>query len=133
VAELGARVVGYKHHRSTLTPRAGQTPAWSWNGGAPEGFVWRRVHASYLTLHWAGTPEIARRLVMAAMPALVPSQPAAGAGRAGVAGVTGGVGEARESVVTALQGPTQANPTVGPPAGGSAGVRVEYLDDEGIR
>jgi cobyrinic acid a,c-diamide synthase len=66
VAQLGARVVGYKQHRSVVRPRAGQTPAWSWSGGAPEGFVWRRVHASFLTLHWAGAPEIARRLLAAA-------------------------------------------------------------------
>jgi hypothetical protein len=124
VAELGARGVGYKHHRSAVTPRAGQTPAWSWNGGAPEGYVWQRVHASYLTLHWAGTPELARRLVTAATPAVVPAQPTGGPG-----GGLGGDGDARDPVVTALQGPTQANPTVGPPAGGSAGVRVEYLDN----
>jgi cobyrinic acid a,c-diamide synthase len=75
VAPLGARVVGYKQHRSEMTPRAGQTPAWTWGGGAPEGFVWRRVHASHLTLHWAGTPEIARRLVAAAAPVGPSEQP----------------------------------------------------------
>jgi cobyrinic acid a,c-diamide synthase len=69
LAPQGARVVGYKHHRSSLTPRAGSTPAWSWSGGAPEGFVWRRVHASFLTLHWAGAPDIAPRLAAAAAPA----------------------------------------------------------------
>ena len=53
-------MVGYKQHCGVLKPRAGQTPAWSWSGGRPEGFVWRRVHASQLILHWAGTPEIAR-------------------------------------------------------------------------
>lgn len=68
VAEFGARVVGYKQHCGVATPRAGRTPAWSWNGGGPEGFVWRRVHASQLILHWAGSPEIAARLV-AAVPA----------------------------------------------------------------
>jgi cobyrinic acid a,c-diamide synthase len=73
VAQLGARMVGYKQHRGVLTPRAGQTPAWTWSGGAPEGFVWRRVHASALMLHWAGAPEIARRLVAAAQP--IPSGP----------------------------------------------------------
>ncbi|HEY6595562.1 MAG TPA: cobyrinate a,c-diamide synthase [Asanoa sp.] len=73
VARRGARMVGYKHHRGVLTPRAGQTPAWTWKGGQPEGFVWRRVHASQLTLHWAGAPEIARRLVTAAQP--VPAGP----------------------------------------------------------
>jgi cobyrinic acid a,c-diamide synthase len=66
-------MVGYKQHRGVLTPRAGQTPAWTWSGGTPEGFVWRRVHASQLMLHWAGSPEIARRLVGAAQP--IPSGP----------------------------------------------------------
>ncbi|MFD0969001.1 cobyrinate a,c-diamide synthase, partial [Plantactinospora endophytica] len=88
VARLGARVVGYKQHRGLLTPRAGQTPAWSWGGGPPEGFVWRRVHASQLTLHWASSPVIASRLVAAAAsvvtpdpagPAPVPSAAPAGA------------------------------------------------------
>ncbi|HEV7707794.1 MAG TPA: cobyrinate a,c-diamide synthase, partial [Asanoa sp.] len=68
VAEVGTRVVGYKQHRGVVSPRAGQTPAWTWNGGTPEGFVWRRVHASQLSLHWAGFPEIARRLILAARP-----------------------------------------------------------------
>ncbi|GIF70918.1 cobyrinate a,c-diamide synthase [Asanoa siamensis] len=68
VAEIGARVTGYKQHRGVVSPRACQTPAWTWNGGTPEGFVWRRVHASQLSLHWAGFPEIARRLVLAARP-----------------------------------------------------------------
>ncbi|HYN94755.1 MAG TPA: cobyrinate a,c-diamide synthase [Pilimelia sp.] len=66
VAPLGARLVGYKQHRSVVRPRAGEAPAWAWGGAAPEGFVERRVHASYLTLHWAGAPEIANRLVQAA-------------------------------------------------------------------
>jgi cobyrinic acid a,c-diamide synthase len=69
VATLGARIVGYKQHRGVLNPRSGHTPAWTWSGGAPEGFVWKRVHASQLTLHWAGEPDIARRLVAAARPA----------------------------------------------------------------
>ncbi|MGW0430990.1 cobyrinate a,c-diamide synthase [Micromonospora sp. NPDC003197] len=66
VAELGTRLVGYKQHAGVLQPRAGHTPAWTWNGGAPEGFVWRGVHASQLILHWAGVPGIAQRLVTAA-------------------------------------------------------------------
>jgi len=72
VAEVGTRVVGYKQHRGVVSPRAGQTPAWTWNGGTPEGFVWRRVHASQLSLHWAGFPEIARRLILAARPGEAP-------------------------------------------------------------
>ncbi|MDM4720416.1 cobyrinate a,c-diamide synthase [Micromonospora sp. WMMA1363] len=67
VAATGATVTGHKEHRAVLTPRAGQRPAWSWAGGAPEGFVWRGVHASQLTLHWAGYPGLASRLVAAAV------------------------------------------------------------------
>jgi cobyrinic acid a,c-diamide synthase len=82
VARLGDRVVGYKQHRVVVNPRAGQSPAWSWRGTS-EGFVWRGVHASQLTLHWAGAPGIAGRLV-AATPAPVaqaappPAAPPAG-------------------------------------------------------
>jgi cobyrinic acid a,c-diamide synthase len=67
LAPVGARITGYKQHRAIVTPRAGSVPAWTWTGGNPEGFVWRQVHASQLGLHWAGAPEIARRLVAAAV------------------------------------------------------------------
>ena len=67
LAPAGARITGYKQHRANVTPRAGSVPAWTWTGGNPEGFVWRQVHASQLGLHWAGAPEIARRLVAAAV------------------------------------------------------------------
>ncbi|MFY1703909.1 cobyrinate a,c-diamide synthase [Micromonospora sp. WMMA1923] len=66
IAATDTVLVGYKQHRAVLTPRAGQTPAWSWEGGTPEGFVWQGVHASQLTLHWAADPGIATRLVAAA-------------------------------------------------------------------
>ncbi|SCG51446.1 cobyrinate a,c-diamide synthase [Micromonospora coxensis] len=66
VADAGASVVGYKQHAAVLSPRAGEHPAWSWEGGSPEGFVWRGVHASQLGLHWAADPAIATRLVAAA-------------------------------------------------------------------
>ncbi|SCL67215.1 cobyrinic acid a,c-diamide synthase [Micromonospora citrea] len=66
VASAGAVVTGHKEHRAVLTPRAGARPAWSWDGGAPEGFVWRGVHASQLTVHWAAYPQLAARLVDAA-------------------------------------------------------------------
>ncbi|GAB3814128.1 hypothetical protein [Micromonospora zhanjiangensis] len=56
-----------------LRPRAGETPAWSWTGSAAEGFVRHHTYASQLILHWAGAPEIARRLVGAA--AAGPGQP----------------------------------------------------------
>ncbi|KWV32023.1 cobyrinate a,c-diamide synthase [Micromonospora rifamycinica] len=66
VAAAGTTVVGYKQHGAVLTPRSGQRAAWSWEGGSPEGFVWRGVHASQLGLHWAAYPGIATRLVTAA-------------------------------------------------------------------
>ncbi|MEV4493180.1 cobyrinate a,c-diamide synthase [Micromonospora coxensis] len=66
VADAGAGVVGYKQHAAVLSPRAGEHPAWSWEGGSPEGFVWQGVHASQLGLHWAADPAIATRLVAAA-------------------------------------------------------------------
>jgi cobyrinic acid a,c-diamide synthase len=65
LAPAGARITGYKQHRAIVTPRSGPVPAWTWAGGNPEGFIWRQVHASQLGLHWAGAPEIARRLVAA--------------------------------------------------------------------
>jgi len=67
LAPAGARITGYKQHRAIVTPRAGAVPAWTWSGGNPEGFVWRQVHASQLGLHWAAAPEIAKRLVAAAI------------------------------------------------------------------
>ncbi|MBT8224420.1 MAG: cobyrinate a,c-diamide synthase, partial [Dactylosporangium sp.] len=62
----GTTVVGHKLHRTVVAPRSGPHPAWSWPGGRPEGFVHRGVHASYLALHWAGSPGIAARFVAAA-------------------------------------------------------------------
>ncbi|MEV6848707.1 cobyrinate a,c-diamide synthase [Actinoplanes sp. NPDC051411] len=67
LAPGGARITGYKQHRAVVTPRAGAVPAWTWSGGNPEGFVWRQVHASQLGLHWSAAPEIAKRIVAAAI------------------------------------------------------------------
>jgi cobyrinic acid a,c-diamide synthase len=77
LAPAGARITGYKQHRAIVTPRAGMVPAWTWAGGNPEGFVWRQVHASQLGLHWAAAPEIAKRLVGAALAGPAPSAPMA--------------------------------------------------------
>lgn len=65
VVKVGARVVGHKHHRATVTPRSGDNAAWQWQGGRPEGFIWRKVHASFLSVHWAGQPGMAARFVSA--------------------------------------------------------------------
>ncbi len=57
LAPGGARVRGHEFHRTVVTPRAGDRPAWRWGSGeaATEGFVVDagRVHASYLHTHWA--------------------------------------------------------------------------------
>ncbi|WP_213453387.1 cobyrinate a,c-diamide synthase [Rhizomonospora bruguierae] len=66
VAPAGTRLVGYKHHRAVVAPRAGAQPAWTWAGGPPEGFIERRVYASQLRLHWVAVPGLAQRVVVAA-------------------------------------------------------------------
>jgi cobyrinic acid a,c-diamide synthase len=47
-----------------LSPAA--EAAWAWRAADPEGFATPTLQASYLHLHWAGRPSIARRLVTAA-------------------------------------------------------------------
>lgn len=61
----GTRVTGHEFHRTTLTPAVGSSPAWAWRDRPGEGFVAGEVHASYLHLHWAARPQIARGLVAA--------------------------------------------------------------------
>jgi cobyrinic acid a,c-diamide synthase len=65
LAPAGTAVRGHEFHRTTVIPGSPGTPAWAY-GGKQEGFVRRGVHASYLHLHWAGYPDLARRLVGAA-------------------------------------------------------------------
>jgi cobyrinic acid a,c-diamide synthase len=65
LAPAGTRVRGHEFHRTHAVPGAGATPAWQWSS-APEGFVAGGVHASYLHLHWAGSPGLAARFVAAA-------------------------------------------------------------------
>jgi cobyrinic acid a,c-diamide synthase len=65
VARAGVTVRGHEFHRTTVDPPHSPAPAWMF-GGRPEGFVRQAVHASYLHLHWAGYPELARRVVEAA-------------------------------------------------------------------
>jgi cobyrinic acid a,c-diamide synthase len=61
----GAAVRGHEFHRTTVVPGNPAAPAWTF-GGKKEGFVRAGVHASYLHLHWAGYPDLARRVVAAA-------------------------------------------------------------------
>ena len=72
LAEAGTRITGHEFHRTTVHPRSGLLlspaggAAWAWRGADPEGFATPNVQASYLHLHWAGRPSIARRVVAAA-------------------------------------------------------------------
>ncbi len=84
LAAAGTVLGAHEFHRTTLLPAPPGAPPPAWHlpaatddiptrrGGAPascwraEGFVHLRVHASYLHLHWAGQPDIARRLLRAA-------------------------------------------------------------------
>jgi cobyrinic acid a,c-diamide synthase len=65
IMTAGTQVVGHRQHRGVTTPRAGTLAAWTWSGGSPEGFVYGRMHASYLCLHWVGVAEAAQRFVTA--------------------------------------------------------------------
>ncbi|GAA5159426.1 cobyrinate a,c-diamide synthase [Amycolatopsis dongchuanensis] len=60
LGEAGDRVTGHEFHRTEVLPRHGKTPAWEWDGKA-EGFATPTLHASYLHVHWAGHPSLARR------------------------------------------------------------------------
>ena len=62
----GTLVRGHEFHYSVVEPEAGERPAWGFTGRGREGFVQDGVHASYLHVHWAATPEVPRRLVLAA-------------------------------------------------------------------
>ena len=75
IAAAGTRVHGHEFHRTVTTPSAGIQPAWRWrtsDGPHADGFVTSTVHASYLHLHWAGVPGVAKRFV-AACRAAVPA------------------------------------------------------------
>jgi cobyrinic acid a,c-diamide synthase len=64
LAPEGIRLTGHEFHRTTVMPAASPSPAWVGAHGR-EGFVAGNVHASYLHLHWAARPEIARAMVSA--------------------------------------------------------------------
>ncbi|MHB2023075.1 MAG: cobyrinate a,c-diamide synthase, partial [Mycobacteriales bacterium] len=62
----GLKVRAHEFHRTSCSPEAGQPPAYTLSDGCATGFRQGRVQASYLHLHWAGCPAIARELVAAA-------------------------------------------------------------------
>ncbi|WP_460368934.1 cobyrinate a,c-diamide synthase [Actinocorallia lasiicapitis] len=65
VARAGERVRGHEFHRTAVTPGRGETAGWQWTSEGAEGFVDGPILASYLHLHWAGTPWFAERYVAA--------------------------------------------------------------------
>jgi cobyrinic acid a,c-diamide synthase len=72
LAPAGTRATGHEFHRTTVHPRSGLLlspaagAAWAWRGADPEGFAAPALHASYVHLHWAGNPDMARHLVATA-------------------------------------------------------------------
>ncbi|MFE6645581.1 cobyrinate a,c-diamide synthase [Nocardioides sp. NPDC057772] len=64
LARAGEEVTGHEFHRTTTSPLAGTRAAWTVDG-APTGFSSDTVHASYLHVHWAGHPHLARRFAEA--------------------------------------------------------------------
>ncbi|WP_392466064.1 cobyrinate a,c-diamide synthase [Arsenicicoccus cauae] len=70
LARAGTRVTGHEFHRTQVVAADGDAqPAWAWadrdGGSRVEGVVQGTVHASYLHVHWAGQPHLARRFVEA--------------------------------------------------------------------
>ncbi|MFI1001154.1 cobyrinate a,c-diamide synthase [Streptomyces galbus] len=65
LAAAGTRMRGHEFHRTVVEPGAGAAPAWGVRAPVRrvEGFVQNGVHASYLHMHWASEPGVARRFV----------------------------------------------------------------------
>ncbi|MCH6159592.1 cobyrinate a,c-diamide synthase [Streptomyces marispadix] len=73
LAPAGLRVRGHEFHRTAVTPATGGEPAWGVvrPERRREGFVggpFGNVHASYLHVHWASAPVMARRFVERCVP-----------------------------------------------------------------
>jgi len=70
VLRAGERLCGHEFHRWQLEPVAGNGRLWQLEGwGSPlraEGWGLPQLHASWLHLHWAGCPQVPRRLARAA-------------------------------------------------------------------
>ena len=60
LTRAGEAVTGHEFHRTSVTPVAGASPAWTVDGEGV-GFASPTLHASYLHTHWAGHPQLARR------------------------------------------------------------------------
>ncbi len=63
-ADSGTTVMGHEFHRTVVEPGAGPRPAWRREDGSLEGFATgEAILASYVHLHPAGAPLLARNLV----------------------------------------------------------------------
>lgn len=62
----GTVVRAHEFHRTACSPGAGEQAAYTLPDGRREGFLLGRVQASYLHVHWAGSPQLARELVAVA-------------------------------------------------------------------
>ncbi|WP_030919121.1 cobyrinate a,c-diamide synthase [Streptosporangium amethystogenes] len=60
----GERYRGHEFHRTATDPGHATPPLFRWRGAA-DGFAEPLLAASYLHLHWAGSPELAERLIAA--------------------------------------------------------------------
>ncbi|MEZ0075747.1 cobyrinate a,c-diamide synthase [Planotetraspora sp. GP83] len=58
----GERYHGHEFHRTRVSPASDVPPLYRWRDGA-DGYGGPRLAASYVHLHWAGSPHLARRLV----------------------------------------------------------------------
>jgi cobyrinic acid a,c-diamide synthase len=71
--DAGQRVRGHEFHYSTVEPIGdGASPAWALSARGTErleGVVTGAVQASYLHVHWAAHPDLARRFAAAALAA----------------------------------------------------------------
>jgi cobyrinic acid a,c-diamide synthase len=64
ITRAGEAVTAHEFHRTQTSPSAGAAPAWLVDGD-PIGYATPTLHASYLHVHWAGSPQLAQRFVSA--------------------------------------------------------------------
>jgi cobyrinic acid a,c-diamide synthase len=69
LAKAGTVVRAHEFHRTTAQPAHGASPAWRLRDSSQQGWATPTLLASYLHVHWAGLPDVARRLVGAALSA----------------------------------------------------------------
>ncbi|RQN08739.1 cobyrinate a,c-diamide synthase [Aeromicrobium camelliae] len=65
LGSAGTAATGHEFHRTHVTPEHGPIAAWT-SDDRSLGFASSSLHASYLHLHWAGTPHVAQAFVQAA-------------------------------------------------------------------